>query len=109
MRTRLKQRVATDTWRCWGVEQHHWNTGAKENQHYLKHPASVLFPPCTVTHGDGSCHVDCQECDRPLVLLQSAVIEEKKFKYSPRGRQPIRVKMLMSTGRPHHFGHLLQV
>ena len=29
MRTWQKQRVATDTW---GVEQHHWNTGAKENQ-----------------------------------------------------------------------------
>ena len=26
-----------------------------------------------------------------------------------RGRQPIRAKILMSTGRPHHFGHLLQV
>ena len=25
------------------------------------------------------------------------------------GRQPIRLKILMSTGRPHHFGHLLQV
>ena len=30
--------------------------------------------------------------------------------YSPgRGRQPIGAKCLMSTGRPHHFGHLLQV
>ena len=26
-----------------------------------------------------------------------------------RGRQPIRAKILMSTGRPHHYGHLLQV
>ena len=31
MRTRQK-RAATDTWRSLGVEQHHWNTGAKENQ-----------------------------------------------------------------------------
>ena len=40
-------------------------------------------------------------------MLKSAVIEEKK---SPgRGRQPIRAKILLSTGRPHHYGHLLQV
>ena len=26
-----------------------------------------------------------------------------------RGRQPIRAKTLMSTGRPHHFDYLLQV
>ena len=26
-----------------------------------------------------------------------------------RGRQPIRAYILMSTGKPHHFGHLLQV
>ena len=38
-------------------------------------------------------------------MLKSAVIEEKKFKH----RQPIRAKFLMSTGRPHHYGHLLQV
>ena len=25
------------------------------------------------------------------------------------GRQPIRAKILMSTGRPHHYGHELQV
>ena len=31
MRTRQK-RVATDTGDPWGVEQHHWNTGAKEYQ-----------------------------------------------------------------------------
>ena len=31
MRTRQK-RVATDTGDPWGVEQHHWNTGAEENQ-----------------------------------------------------------------------------
>ena len=31
MRTREKQRVATDR-DPRGVEQHHWNTGAKENQ-----------------------------------------------------------------------------
>ena len=44
-------------------------------------------------------------------MLKSAVIEEKKFKHSPRvgGRQPIRAKILMSTRRPHHYGHLLQV
>ena len=37
-------------------------------------------------------------------MLKSAVIEEKTFKHSPlgRGRQPIRAKILMSTGRPHH-------
>ena len=45
-------------------------------------------------------------------MLKSAVIEEMTFKHSPwvgRGRQPIRAKILMSTGRPHHYGHLLQV
>ena len=44
-------------------------------------------------------------------MLKSAVIEEKTFKHSPWavGRQPIRAKILMSTGRPHHYGHLLQV
>ena len=45
-------------------------------------------------------------------MLKSAVIEEKMFKHSPwvgRGRQPIRANILMSTGRPHHYGHLLQV
>ena len=43
-------------------------------------------------------------------MLKSAVIEEKTFKHSPwQGRQPIRAKILMSTGRPHHYGHLLQV
>ena len=44
-------------------------------------------------------------------MLISAVIEEKKFKYSLRvgGRQPIRAKTFMSTGRPRHYGHLLQV
>ena len=31
------------------------------------------------------------------------------FKPLGRGRQPIRAKILMSTGRPHHYGHLLQV
>ena len=42
-------------------------------------------------------------------MLKSA--EENKFKHSPRvgGRQPIRAKLFMSTGRPHHYGHLLQV
>ena len=42
-------------------------------------------------------------------MLKSAVIEEKKFKRRPwaEGRQPIRAKIFMSTGRPHHY--LLQV
>ena len=35
-------------------------------------------------------------------ILKSAVIEEKKC------RQLTRAKILMSTGRPHHYGHLLQ-
>ena len=44
-------------------------------------------------------------------MLKSAVIEEQKFKHSPRlwGRQPIRAKISIPTGRPHHYGHLLQV
>ena len=44
-------------------------------------------------------------------MLNSAVIEEKKFKNSLRvgGSQPNRAKNFMSTGRPHHYGHLLQV
>ena len=41
-------------------------------------------------------------------MLKSAVIEEMKFKHS-RGWQPIRAKIFMTTGRPHHYGHLLQV
>ena len=32
MRTRQEQHAATDTGDPWGVEQHHWNTGVKENQ-----------------------------------------------------------------------------
>ena len=36
-------------------------------------------------------------------MLKSAVIEKKKFKYNSRTR------ILMSTGRHHHYGHLLQV
>ena len=38
-------------------------------------------------------------------MLNSAVIEEKKFKHSLRigGRQPIRAKNFMATGRPHHY------
>ena len=39
-------------------------------------------------------------------MLKSVVIEEKTL---GRGRLPIRAKILMSTGRPHHYGHLLQV
>ena len=35
-------------------------------------------------------------------ILKSAVIEEKKC------RQLTRAKILMSTGRLHHYGHLLQ-
>ena len=44
-------------------------------------------------------------------MLNSAVIEEKKFKHSLRlrGTQSIRAKNFMSTGRHHHYGHLLQV
>ena len=43
-------------------------------------------------------------------MLKSAVNEEKKFKQSlGRGRQPIKAKIFMSTGRPNHYGHLLQV
>ena len=38
-------------------------------------------------------------------LLKSVVIEEKKC----RGRQTIRAKIFMSTARPHHYYHLLQV
>ena len=40
-------------------------------------------------------------------MLKSAVIEEKTFKHYPRAK--IRGKILMSRGRPHHSGHLLQV
>ena len=45
-------------------------------------------------------------------MLKSAVIEEKKFKHSPgvAADNPLTsAKILMSTGRPHHYGHLLQV
>ena len=44
-------------------------------------------------------------------MLKSAVIEEKTFKHSPwaGADNPFRAKILMSTGRPHHYGHLLQV
>ena len=42
-------------------------------------------------------------------MLKSVVIEEKKKKLLGRGRQPIRAKIFMSTGRPHHYGNLLQV
>ena len=54
----------------------------------------------------------------PLVLyrspecwgyLISAVIDEKKFKHSPwAGSDNPLGPVLMSTGRPHHDGHLLQ-
>ena len=38
-------------------------------------------------------------------MLKSVVIEEKKFKHSPwaGARQPIRAKILMWTGKPHHY------
>ena len=57
---------------------------------------------------------DHWSCFAPLSaedMLKSAVIEEKKFKHQPlgRGRQRIRTKILMSTGKTHHYGHLLQV
>ena len=42
-------------------------------------------------------------------MLKSAVTEEKTFKHSPWAGADIRAKILMSTGRPHHYGHLLQV
>ena len=44
-------------------------------------------------------------------MLKSAVIEEKKFTHSPwaGADNPLGPKNLMSTGRPHHYGHLLQV
>ena len=44
-------------------------------------------------------------------MLKSAIIEEKKFKHSPRvgADNPLGTKILMSTGRHHHYGHLLQV
>ena len=45
-------------------------------------------------------------------MLKSVVIEEKKFKHSRRvgaDNQPIRAKIFMSTRRPHHYGHVLQV
>ena len=42
-------------------------------------------------------------------MLKSAVIEEKELNIAlEQGRQPIRAKILMSTGR-HDYGHLLQV
>ena len=42
--------------------------------------------------------------------LKSVVIEQKKFKHSPWAwaDKPLGPN-LMSTGRPHHYGHLLQV
>ena len=44
-------------------------------------------------------------------MLKSVVIEEKKFKHNPRvgAENPLGPKSLMSTGRPHQYGHLLQV
>ena len=40
-------------------------------------------------------------------MLKSAVTEKKKS--MGRNRQPIKTKIFMSTGRPDHYGHLLQV
>ena len=44
-------------------------------------------------------------------MLKSAVNEEKNFKHSPwaGADNPLGPNILMSTGRPHHYGHLLQV
>ena len=44
-------------------------------------------------------------------MLKSVVIEEKKFKHSPwvGADNPLGPNFFMSTGRPHHYGHLLQV
>ena len=44
-------------------------------------------------------------------MLKSAVIEEKKFKYSPWAGtdNSLRPNFFMSTERPNHYGHLLQV
>ena len=43
-------------------------------------------------------------------MLQSAVIEEK-FKHSPwaGADNPLGPKIVITTQRPHHYGHLLQV
>ena len=43
-------------------------------------------------------------------MLKSAVIEEKKFKHSPRAGADHQLgPNLISPGRPYHYGHLLQV
>ena len=44
-------------------------------------------------------------------MLKSAVIVENKFKYSSwaGADNPLGPAFLMSTGRHHHYGHLLQV
>ena len=43
-------------------------------------------------------------------MLKLVVIEEKKFKHSPwaGADNPLGPIFFMSTGRPHHYGHLLQ-
>ena len=47
----------------------------------------------------------------PEDTFKSAVIEEKKFKHSPSAGadNPLGPTCLMSTGRLHHYGHLLKV
>ena len=68
----------------------------------------LILHVCNITRGPLVLYPSPECCGS---MLKSAVIEEKKFKHSPWawGRQPIRAKILMSTGRPHHYGHLLQV
>ena len=48
-------------------------------------------------------HWSCTAHLSAEIMLKPAVIEKKKFKHSPWA------KIIMSTGRPHHYGHLLQV
>ena len=41
-------------------------------------------------------------------MLKSAVIEEKKFKHSPRvGADNTLGPTFLSTGRPYHYGHFV--
>ena len=70
----------------WGVKQHHWNTGAKENQ-LLNHggPSSrqkSSSPNQLKLEDPWSCiaHLSAED------ILKSVVIEEKKFKRSPWAR-----------------------
>ena len=56
-------------------------------------------------HWSCSAHLSAED------MLKSAVIEEKKFKHSLRvgADNPLGPNFFMSTGRLHHYGHLLQV